>query len=130
MANIPLSSIIGSNDFVAETFDSVIIPSGQSADYIIPCPSGKKIKVTNLVSSFEQQENISVSMGTRLIVDDYRLQDSGYGFSFAANEFVIGNDTLRGGNCDFIIGNNNEDLTISFGTTTSGTINLSYQVGS
>lgn len=121
--------LANNSDFIADYFESTAIPTGQSSDFTISCPAGKRLKLSSMVSNNNTLPNITVAFGSRVIVDDYTLQDINAAGGVMSGEFMIGNNGNVGGNCDQITGKQNENIVVSFGLATVEDILLGYQVG-
>lgn len=127
MSDIPLSELIGSNNFISDGFLTQSIPNGTLGDVTITCPTGKKILLTSMWSG-TAKTNISVTFGSRLIIDDMSLvarSDT----EIQNGEFCIGGVGLTS-NIRYIEGRTGEDLIINFGViTVSNAVEVAYMVG-
>ena len=121
------SEIMEGGIFVADGFLTQSIPIGTSGDVTITCPAGKRIVLESLWSA-HTKTNVSITFGSRLIVDDIGLASR---ITSAPSDgfFSIGqcND---GSNIRYIQGRVGEDLIINFGViTASSSVEVAYMVG-
>lgn len=104
------------------------IPIGTTADFVIPCPVGKHIRIGNLYAVNGSQSSVTLDCGGRELFSGSLGQG---GKPITAGHLVIGS---AGGANDsgysqlYVQGGRGEDFTISFGSATTHDIRYSYDI--
>lgn len=104
------------------------ISSGTTADFVIPCPAGKYVRIGNLYAVNGDQSGVTLDCGDREVFSGNIGQG---GAAIAAGRLVIGsaggaNDS--GYSQQYVQGGRGEDFTISFSGATTRDIRYSYDI--
>lgn len=126
-----LSDFLGGGGGGAFTAESIsigqFIPVGTTADVTISCPTGKRLRLTRLVTATTSpQSGVTVTVGSNTLISNQELEDY-LGRGISANFFV--GPGGEGTSHDFILGGTDEDIVFSFSSATAYGISYVYQVG-
>ena len=106
---------------------TVLIPSGTSADVVIPCPADKRLVLTSLVANPSIQPGVTLKMGTRTAFSNKSIEWlNGYSQSNAGAIKIGGTRN----NYNEVAGGVGESLTLSFASSTTQDLYYSYYEGS
>lgn len=120
----------GGLNVVQSAGTSVLIPSGTTADVTISCPAGFKLMLTAFGNTDGFVNDVTITIGEKTIVSDVTIDDFLNRTIESTSRFRVGNVGASGGSgqAPYLLGDTNEDIVFSFGSSTSQNLIYAYMV--